>query len=102
MRESWTNYEVWVYRCNRCTTTWREEYKARHVADGHGGEAVSYEHDGHQCTSPWCDHVCPKCQSQNVKASPTPWKQAANVPVQAAHYNEDLALVLRLRRLNAY
>lgn len=100
MREAWSSHESWVYECLSCYTTWQEEYDARHTADGHGGEAVVYKHDGQCCTSPWCDHVCPNCESQNVKAFSAPWGRSLKAP--AASRSDDLALVFRLRRLHAW
>lgn len=102
MRDSWSSHESWTYECLNCLTTWQEEYDARHVADGHGGEAVIYEHDGHRCTSPWCDHVCPRCGGQNVKALATPLAEAQDVASPVAGRSDDLAMVFRLRRLHAY
>ena len=98
--ETWTTHESWVYQCTRCLETWTEEYDARHVADGHGGEAVAYRHDGQPCISPWCDHMCPRCHGYSVKAFAAPWSRTAS-----AHAGRDIAdqlLVSRLRRMGAY
>ncbi|KAB2344061.1 hypothetical protein [Actinomadura rudentiformis] len=100
VRDAWSSHESWVYECLCCSTTWEEQFEARHTADGHGGEAVVYEHDGHRCTTPWTDHVCPNCESQNVKALPAPWAKRSDVPL--AHRGDDLELVFRLRRLHAW
>ncbi|WP_433333563.1 hypothetical protein [Spirillospora sp. CA-294931] len=100
MRDAWSSHEVWVYECLNCFATWQEEFDARHVADGHGGEAVVYEHDGHRCITPWCDHLCNVCGGQNVKVFSAPKAKRA-VPPQAKR-PDDLELVFKLRRLNAW
>jgi hypothetical protein len=100
MHDMWTAHEVWVYQCNRCLYTWDEEYDARHVDDGHGGEAVVYQHDGRPCMSPWCDRLCPRCGSQNVKTLATPLSRS--VPAQAHRHAEDLAMLFHLRKMGAY
>lgn len=100
MRDTWSAHEIWLYQCLCCHSSWQREYDARHMDDGHGGEAVTYEHGGHRCTSPWCDHMCPNCQSQNVKASEVAWTKPSKVP--APRSSEDLAMLFRLRRMNAY
>ncbi|WP_157429884.1 hypothetical protein [Actinomadura oligospora] len=100
LHEAWSNHEVWVYECQNCGRTWDEEFEVRHVADGHGGEAVAYEHDGHSCTTPWTEHLCPDCQRARVRAWPAPWRRHHAVP--PTRKGDDLELVFRLRRLHAY
>ncbi|MFI0351431.1 hypothetical protein [Actinomadura sp. 9N407] len=100
MHEAWSSHETWVYECQCCSTTWAERFEIRHSPDGHGGDAVVFRRDGQRCMSPWVDHVCPNCESQNVRASLAPWGWHA--PVVPAPRPDDLELVFRLRRLHAY
>jgi hypothetical protein len=100
MRETWSSHATWVYECLYCFETWEEEFDIRHSADGHGGEVVLFEHDGHRCTTPWVDHTCPYCGSLNVKAVQAPW--ARGEPIVRTHPHDDLQLVSRLHRLRAY
>lgn len=100
MREAVTSHERWVFECLSCLRMWAEEYDAQHLADGHGGEVVLYEHHGHRCPSPWADHTCPGCASPNIKAFPAP--EAARRQGPSARPTSELELVFRLRRLHAY
>jgi hypothetical protein len=97
MRETWSSHETWVFECLNCMTTWEEEFDIRHGADGHGGETVVYEHDGHLCPTPWVDHPCPDCKSPNVKAvHAPPW--ARHRQATPPTWPDDIELVNRLRR----
>lgn len=101
MRDAWSSHEVWIYECLCCGATWDEEFDARHVADGHGGEAVAYVHDGHPCPTPWTDHPCRDCHSSNVKVFAAPWRRrGAVVPPQARE--SALATLIHLRRIHAW
>ncbi|WP_153531867.1 hypothetical protein [Actinomadura macrotermitis] len=100
MRDAWSSHEVWVYECLHCDTTWDEEFDVRHASDGHGGEGVVYEHEGHRCMAPWCDHTCPTCGGQNVKSYAAPWRK--RVSAQRAAADSGLDVVFRLRRLHAW
>ncbi|GAA4140807.1 hypothetical protein [Actinomadura keratinilytica] len=100
MHDTWSSHESWVYECLNCLTTWREEFEVVHTADGHGGEVVVYAHEGHPCTTPWLDHVCPRCRCQSVKTFPGARRRARAEPRTAAR--NDLEIVFRLRRLHAY
>ncbi|QXJ24340.1 hypothetical protein AGRA3207_005643 [Actinomadura graeca] len=100
MHDAWSSHEVWVYECEACGTTWNEKFKVRHYDDGHGGEATVYERGGQRCMTPWFDHVCPRCQSQNVKVFSTPLGRHTEVPV--ARDGSDIAMVFHLRRLHAW
>jgi hypothetical protein len=99
MRDAWASHESWVYECLACATVWEEEFDINHTDDGHGGEAVVYERDGQRCTSPWTDHVCPSCRSQNVKVFASQWRHEQESEAgQPSH----LELVFKLRKLHAY
>ncbi|WP_067483498.1 hypothetical protein [Actinomadura hibisca] len=100
VRDAWSSHEIWIYECGCCGTSWDEEFDVRHTADGHGGEAVVYEHDGCRCMTPWLDHPCRECSSGNVKAFAAPWRRRAAVPPVAKE--DALELVFRLRRLHAW
>ncbi|MEW2355915.1 hypothetical protein [Spirillospora sp. NPDC029432] len=100
VHEPWSSHETWVYECQNCETTWDEEYEVRHCADGHGGDAVVFERYGQRSLTPWSDHACPGCASENVRAYLAPWgRRTPMVPVQR---RDDLEIVFKLRRLHAY
>lgn len=100
VHEAWSSHETWVYACQVCRTTWDEEYEVLFSEDGHGGDVVVFERNGQRSTTPWSDHCCPRCMSENVRAYMAPWgEHEPMVPVQR---RDDLELVFRLRRLHAY
>ncbi|MBT2213832.1 MULTISPECIES: hypothetical protein [Actinomadura] len=100
MHDTWSDHEMWVYECLACMTSWDEQFEVRHYDDGHGGEAAVYERGGQRCTTPWTDHVCPNCQSQNIKVFSKPLGRQAEVP--KARADGDVAMVFHLRRLHAW
>ncbi len=100
MHEVWSSHEAWVYECLACMTTWEEQYETRHYADGHGGEAVVYEKEGQRCMTPWTDHACPNCQSQNIKVLSAPRGKPRVMP--AARSGNDIAMVYHLRHIHAF
>lgn len=100
MREPIIALEVWRYECLCCLHEWEETFEVWHVADGHGGEAVGYRHDGQFSTSPWTELMCPACHGCSVKTFP-----AATVtrrPVLPPRRTDHLDMLLRLRRVHAY
>ena|SRR5437868_12796083 len=100
VHDAWSSHEVWVYDCLACAKIWDEEFEVRHYADGHGGEATVYERGGQRCTTPWIDHTCPGCQSQNIKVFSAPLSSHAEVPLPRDR--GDVAMVFHLRRIHAW
>lgn len=100
MREPVVSREVWRYECLSCLYEWQESYEVWHVADGHGGDAVGYHHDGQSSTSPWTELMCPTCHGCSVKTFPA--TTIVRRPVPQARRVDDLDMLFRLRRLHAY
>jgi hypothetical protein len=100
MREPVIALEIWRYECLCCLHEWEETFEVWYVANGHGGDAVGYRHDGQFSTSPWTELMCPVCHGCSVKTFP-----AATVvrhPVSPPRRADHLDMLLRLRRLHAY
>ncbi|MBC6469716.1 hypothetical protein [Actinomadura alba] len=108
MREPVIAIEVWRYECLCCLHEWEETFEVWHVADGHGGDAVGYRHDGQSSTSPWTGLMCPACHACSIKTFPAasakrfPAASVTRQPAPPSQRADNLALLRLLRRLHAY
>jgi hypothetical protein len=70
MRNKHVIIEVWPFQCLHCRRTWEGTYEAWHADDGHGGDVVTWRHDGVIIMPPWIDPSCAGCHSLHVKVLP--------------------------------
>lgn len=99
MRDSMVSTETWNYECSTCLHQWNDEYEVWQGSDGHGGAVVGYLRNGHRCTSPWSELVCPACGGYEAKILPTHRDRRPTVPRQRG---TELEMLFRLRRLHCY
>ncbi|MFI6390288.1 hypothetical protein ACIBHY_08985 [Nonomuraea sp. NPDC050547] len=70
MRETDVFSEIWTFFCQRCSHVWQDEYEARHLDDGHGGDAVAWRHHGVHSMPPWAHATCVSCDGVMVTVLP--------------------------------
>jgi hypothetical protein len=81
MRERQIVTETWPFQCLSCGQTWEAVYEAWHVDDGHGGDAVTWRHEGVASMPPWIEPACPACSGLCVKALPPGARRPAGLIV---------------------